>query len=45
MAGMFEQPRNAGTLFLGGTKISGADIRDQNGMRLQSTVWHLPMNF
>ncbi|CAD6588380.1 MAG: T-complex protein 1 subunit alpha [Alectoria sarmentosa] len=31
MAGMFEQPRNAGTLFLGGTKISGADIRDQNG--------------
>ena len=31
MASMFEQPRNAGTLFLGGTKISGADIRDQNG--------------
>ena len=31
MSGMFEQPRNAGTLFLGGTKISGADIRDQNG--------------
>lgn len=31
MASMFEQPRNAGTLFLGGTKVSGADIRDQNG--------------
>lgn len=31
MASMFEQPRN-GTLFLGGQKISGADIRDQNGM-------------
>lgn len=27
---MFEQPRN-GTLFLGGTKVSGSDIRDQNG--------------
>ncbi|KAK5131615.1 T-complex protein 1 subunit alpha [Meristemomyces frigidus] len=30
MAGIFEQTRNAGTLFLGGQKISGADIRDQN---------------
>lgn len=30
MASMFEQPRN-GTLFLGGTKISGTEIRDQNG--------------
>ncbi|EON60869.1 T-complex protein 1 subunit alpha [Coniosporium apollinis CBS 100218] len=30
MAGIFEQQRNAGTLFLGGTKISGQDIRDQN---------------
>lgn len=30
MASMFEQPRN-GTLFLGGQKISGSDIRDQNG--------------
>lgn len=29
MAGIFEQPRNAGTLFLGGTKISGPDVRDQ----------------
>ena len=27
---MFEQSGN-GTLFLGGQKISGADIRDQNG--------------
>ncbi|KAF2873737.1 T-complex protein 1 subunit alpha [Massariosphaeria phaeospora] len=30
MAGIFEQQRNAGTLFLGGSKISGQDIRDQN---------------
>lgn len=30
MASMFEQPQN-GTLFLGGQKISGPDIRDQNG--------------
>ena len=44
MAGMFEQPRNAGTLFLGGTKISGADIRDQNGAAapiLEPEVWLL----
>ena len=32
MSNIFEQPRNAGNLFLGGTKISGADIRDQNGL-------------
>lgn len=31
MASMFEQS-GSGTLFLGGQKISGADIRDQNGM-------------
>ncbi|KAK4691068.1 T-complex protein 1 subunit alpha, partial [Lecanoromycetidae sp. Uapishka_2] len=36
MASMFEQPRNAGTLFLGGTKISGADIRDQNVLATQA---------
>ncbi|KAF2200088.1 T-complex protein 1 subunit alpha [Delitschia confertaspora ATCC 74209] len=30
MAGIFEQQRNAGTLFLGGQKISGQDIRDEN---------------
>ncbi|KAM0797068.1 putative t-complex protein 1 alpha subunit [Usnea florida] len=38
MAGMFEQPRNAGTLFLGGTKISGADIRDQNVFATQAVA-------
>lgn len=36
MTGIFEQPRNAGTLFLGGTKISGADIRDQNVLATQA---------
>lgn len=36
MASFFEQPRNAGTLFLGGTKISGADIRDQNVLATQA---------
>lgn len=30
MASMFEQPQE-GTLFLGGKKFSGQDIRDQNG--------------
>ncbi|KAF2838802.1 T-complex protein 1 subunit alpha [Patellaria atrata CBS 101060] len=36
MAGIFEQPRNAGTLFLGGQKISGQDIRDQNVLATQA---------
>ena len=36
MTGIFAQPRNAGTLFLGGTKISGADIRDQNVLATQA---------
>ncbi|KAI9676681.1 MAG: T-complex protein 1 subunit alpha [Trizodia sp. TS-e1964] len=36
MAGIFEAPRNAGTLFLGGQKISGADIRDQNVLATQA---------
>ncbi|KAL9593078.1 MAG: hypothetical protein Q9179_006110 [Wetmoreana sp. 5 TL-2023] len=36
MAGIFEQPRNAGTLFLGGQKVSGADIRDQNVLATQA---------
>jgi T-complex protein 1 subunit alpha len=36
MAGIFEAPRNGGTLFLGGQKISGADIRDQNVLAAQS---------
>ncbi|KAK0620550.1 chaperonin Cpn60/TCP-1 family [Immersiella caudata] len=35
MASIFEQPRN-GTLFLGGQKISGADIRDQNVLATQA---------
>lgn len=38
MAGIFEQPRNAGTLFLGGTKISGADVRDQNVLATQAVA-------
>ncbi|KAH9834311.1 T-complex protein 1 subunit alpha [Teratosphaeria destructans] len=36
MAGIFDQPRNGGTLFLGGQKISGADIRDQNVLATQA---------
>ncbi|QKX57935.1 uncharacterized protein TRUGW13939_05055 [Talaromyces rugulosus] len=36
MTGIFEQPRNGGTLFLGGQKISGADIRDQNVLATQA---------
>ncbi|KAI4145553.1 MAG: hypothetical protein LQ340_006234 [Diploschistes diacapsis] len=36
MANIFEAPRNSGTLFLGGTKISGADIRDQNVLATQA---------
>ncbi|KAF1990779.1 t-complex protein-like protein 1 [Aulographum hederae CBS 113979] len=36
MASIFEQPRNAGTLFLGGQKISGQDIRDQNVLATQA---------
>lgn len=35
MAAIFEQPRN-GTLFLGGQKISGSDIRDQNVLATQA---------
>ncbi|KFA48699.1 hypothetical protein S40293_08501 [Stachybotrys chartarum IBT 40293] len=37
MASMFEQPRN-GTLFLGGQKISGSDIRDQNDLLLHGAL-------
>ncbi|KAL3478624.1 chaperonin Cpn60/TCP-1 family [Aspergillus californicus] len=29
MAGIFEAPRNADTLFLGGQKITGSDVREQ----------------
>ncbi|KAF2405239.1 putative T-complex protein 1 subunit alpha [Trichodelitschia bisporula] len=36
MTTLFQQPRNAGTLFLGGQKISGQDIRDQNVMATQA---------
>ncbi|KAF3482252.1 T-complex protein 1 [Arthroderma uncinatum] len=36
MAGIFEQSRNSGTLFLGGTKLSGSDIRDQNVLATQA---------
>jgi T-complex protein 1 subunit alpha len=36
MAGIFEQPRNAGTLFLGGSKISGNDVREQNVLATQA---------
>ncbi|KAF1816901.1 T-complex protein 1 subunit alpha [Eremomyces bilateralis CBS 781.70] len=36
MSAIFEAPRNAGTLFLGGTKISGQDIRDQNVQATQA---------
>ncbi|SPN99863.1 probable tailless complex polypeptide 1 / chaperonin subunit alpha [Cephalotrichum gorgonifer] len=35
MSTLFEQPRN-GTLFLGGQKISGSDIRDQNVLATQA---------
>ncbi|KAF2217243.1 hypothetical protein CERZMDRAFT_55804 [Cercospora zeae-maydis SCOH1-5] len=35
MAAIFEQSRS-GTLFLGGTKISGSDIRDQNVLATQA---------
>lgn len=36
MASMFQQPRDAGTLFLGGQKISGQDIREQNVLATQA---------
>jgi T-complex protein 1 subunit alpha len=44
MATMFEQPRDS-TLFLGGTKVSGADVRDQNGRALlnAAVVWLLEL--
>lgn len=41
MTSMFEQPRN-GTLFLGGQKISGSDIRDQNGMSISLYLGLVP---
>ncbi|PGH13263.1 T-complex protein 1 subunit alpha [Polytolypa hystricis UAMH7299] len=36
MTNIFEQSRNAGTLFLGGQKISGQDIREQNVLATQA---------
>ncbi|EXJ84161.1 T-complex protein 1 subunit alpha [Capronia epimyces CBS 606.96] len=36
MAGILQAPRNAGTLFLGGQKISGQDIREQNVLATQA---------
>ncbi|OAL74817.1 T-complex protein 1 subunit alpha [Trichophyton violaceum] len=36
MASIFEQSRNSGTLFLGGTKLSGSDIREQNVLATQA---------
>ncbi len=36
MAGIYGAPRNAGAVFLGGEKISGADIRDQMVLAAQS---------
>lgn len=36
MAGIFEAPRSSGALFLGGQKISGADVRDQNVLATQA---------
>lgn len=42
-ASMFQQSGN-GTLFLGGQKISGTDIRDQNGKpsRSSADTWDTP---
>jgi T-complex protein 1 subunit alpha len=34
---MFEQS-GSGTLFLGGQKVSGSDIRDQNGMWTEADI-------
>ncbi|WEW57434.1 chaperonin-containing T-complex alpha subunit Cct1 [Emydomyces testavorans] len=36
MAAIFEQSRHSGTLFLGGQKLSGQDIRDQNVLATQA---------
>ncbi|KAI5779343.1 chaperonin Cpn60/TCP-1 family [Geopyxis carbonaria] len=36
MTNIFSAPRNSGTLFLGGEKISGSDIRDQNVLATQA---------
>lgn len=38
MSGIFEAPRSAGNLFLGGQKISGSDVRDQNVLATQAVA-------
>ncbi|KAK3716222.1 chaperonin-containing T-complex alpha subunit Cct1 [Vermiconidia calcicola] len=45
MAGIFEQSRNSGTLFLGGQKISGSDIRDQNVAATQAVATIVKSSF
>lgn len=45
MSGLFEAPRSAGTLFLGGTKISGSDIRDQNVQATQAVARVMSSSF
>lgn len=36
MTNIFQAPRNNGTLFLGGEKITGAEVRDQNVLATQA---------
>ncbi|PWW73932.1 T-complex protein 1 [Tuber magnatum] len=36
MSGIFQGSRNSGTLFLGGEKITGSDVRDQNVLATQA---------
>ncbi|KAI5839274.1 chaperonin Cpn60/TCP-1 family [Morchella snyderi] len=36
MTSIFQAPRNNGTLFLGGEKITGAEVRDQNVLATQA---------
>jgi T-complex protein 1 subunit alpha len=38
MAGIFGAPSGGGTLFLGGQKISGSDVRDQNVLATQAVA-------
>lgn len=45
MAGIFEQSREGGTLFLGGQKISGSDIRDQNVLATQAIATIVKSSF
>ena len=45
MAGIFEQSREGGSLFLGGQKISGSDIRDQNVLATQAIATIVKSSF